>query len=246
MIFFVTFSALLLITLIFFLVIFKKEKEKNLLFHIMTHRFRSPASVIKWYIELLSDKSVGNLNDKQKKYLSEIYNASDRLNETLDSLVILLQLESGNLAIKTEKVDIESLIGKIIQKFQFKIERHRFNLQEIYPKEQEAIIQTDSKLLNIALQNLIENAMKYTPENGNINIKVDFFNSDVLIEIKGSGNGILKEEKSGILANTVNFRDADFNLHLVKLILKRIKAKANFKSEENKETIFSIYLPAST
>lgn len=240
---FIVFLALLILTLIFFLILSRKEKEKIEFFHVMAHRFRSPISIIKWYLELLSDKSVGNLNDKQRGYFTEIYNASEKLNETIDSLIVLLQLQSNNLTLKMERINVKNLIARIIQKLQFKIERHKLHLQEIYPKEQEVIIQADSRLLSIVFQNLIENAVRYTPENGNIDIKVDFLNKKMLIEIKDDGFGIPKEKKSRILADSVNFKDMSFSLYLVKLILRKMHAQISFKSEENKGTTFSISWP---
>lgn len=241
---FIALLGLLLITLVFFLILSREEKEKIEFFHVLAHRFRSPISIIKWYIELLSDKSVGDLNDKQKGYFTEIFNASEKLNETIESLIVLLQLQSNNLPLKTEKINVKDLIGQIIQKLKFRIERHKLHLQQTYPTEQEIIIQTDSKLLGIALQNLIENAVRYTPENGNIDIKVELSNRKLTIEIKDSGCGIPKERRSKILANSVDSKDMGFSLYLVKLILKKLQANINFKSEENKGTIFFISLPA--
>jgi two-component system, OmpR family, phosphate regulon sensor histidine kinase PhoR len=241
---FVLFLALLLITLVFFLILSKEEKNKIEFFHVVAHRLRSPISIIKWYCELLSNKSVGNLNNKQKEYFMEIRNASEKLNETMDSLIVLLQLQSNNLHIKIEEIDVKDLITKIIRKLQFKIDRHKLHLHEIYPRKQEVIIQTDAKLLGIVLQNLLENAVKYSPENGNIDIKVDLNNKRPLIEIKDNGYGIPKKERSRVLADSVNSKDMGFSLYLVKLILKKMQANISFKSEENKGTTFSIFLPA--
>lgn len=245
MLIFVALLTLLLITLLFFLILSREEKEKIEFFHVMAHRFRSPISIVKWYVELLSNESVGNLNDKQSQYFTEIYNASEKLNENIDSLIVLLQLQSNNLIVKTEKTNVKDLIDKIIHKLQFKIERRKLHLQEIYPKDQEAIIQADPKLLNIVLQNIIENAIKYSPENGNIDIKINFLKKKLLIEIKDDGYGIPEERRSKILADSVNSKDMSFSLHLVKLILREMKAQINFKSEENKGTTFSISLPAN-
>ena len=239
----IAFIGLLLITLVFYLILSKQEKDKIEFFHVMAHRFRSPIAIIKWYLELLSDKSVGDLNDKQREYFSEIHKASERLNETIDSLIVLLQIQSHKLTIKTETVDIKNLIGRTIQKLQFKIERHKLHLQEIYPKNHQLTIQADPKLLNIVIQNLIENSIKYTPENGNIAIKIDFLNKKMSIEIKDSGYGISKQKRSRILADCVNSKDMSFSLYLVKLILKAMKANIDFKSEENVGTMFSILLP---
>ncbi|MBF8249733.1 MAG: Histidine kinase protein [Candidatus Levybacteria bacterium] len=242
---FILFGALLLLTLVFFLILSQQEKEKTEFFHVMAHRFRSPISIVKWYVELLSDKSAENLTDKQREYFTEIYKASEKLNETIESLIVLLQLQSNNLTIKTEQVDIKNLIAKIIQKLQFKIERHMLHLQEIYPAGQEATVQADPKLLTIVLQNLIENAVRYTPENGNIDIKMDFSNKKLLIEIKDNGYGIPRKKRSGILADSVNSKDMSFSLYLVKLILRKMHAKISFKSEESKGTTFFISLPAN-
>lgn len=240
---FIIVLPLIILTIVFFIFLSGQEKEKNEFFHVMAHRFRSPISIIRWYVELLSAEAAGNLNDKQRKYFTEIYNASEKLNETIDSLVILLQLQSHNLPIKSEKINIKDLITQIIQKIQFKIERHKLHLQEIYPKEQDTVVQTDSKLLNIVLQNLLENAIIYSPENGNIDIKVDLSNKKLFIEIKDEGLGIPKEGMSRLLANSIYSKDMRFSLYLTRLILRKIRAHINFKSEENKGTTFSISLP---
>jgi signal transduction histidine kinase len=242
--FFIVLPTLLLIIFVFFLKLSKEKKEKIEFFHVMAHRFRSPISIIKWYAELLSNKSVGDLNDKQKQYFTEIYNASEKLNDTIDSLIVLLQLQSNNFTSKIEKINIKDLIAQIIKKLQLKIERHKLHFQEIYPKEKETIIQADPKLLSIVLQNLIENAVRYSPENGNIDIKVTFIKRRVLIEIKDSGYGIPKKEKSKVLADSVNSKDMGFSLYLVKLIVRKMKANISFESKENKGTTFFISLPA--
>jgi two-component system, OmpR family, phosphate regulon sensor histidine kinase PhoR len=242
---FIVFLSLPLLTLVFFLILSRQEKEKTEFFHVMAHRFRSPISIIRWYVELLSDKSVGDLNDKQKMYLNEIFNSSEKLNETIDSLIILLQIQSGNLILKKEKVNIKDLIAKIVQRLKLRIERRKINLREIYPQEQEAIIQTDSRLLGVVLQNLIENGIKYSQENGDVCIKVKFLNKKMLIEIIDNGYGIPKTRKSKILADSVNSKDMGLSLYLVKSISRKIKADISFKSEEDKETTFSISLPAN-
>ncbi|MBI2613998.1 MAG: HAMP domain-containing histidine kinase [Candidatus Levybacteria bacterium] len=242
---FLAILGLIIITIFFYIILSKQEKEKIEFFHVMVHRFRSPISIIRWYIELLSDKSVGNLNDKQEEYFTEIYNASEKLNETIESLIVLLQLEAGNISIKTETVNVKEMVGKILKELQLKIERHKLHLEEIYPTDREVIIQVDPKLLGIALQNLIENAIRYTPENGNVSIKAVFSDKKLFIEIKDSGYGIPKEHKSKILADSVNSKDMGFSLYLIKRILKKMNAQIDFKSEENKGTTFFISLPAN-
>jgi len=240
---FIAFLALLIITLVFFLILSKEEKEKTELFHIMAHKFRSPIYIIKCYMELLSDKSAGDLNDKQRKYFAEIRKAGEKMNEAVDSLIALLQLQSNSLHLKIEKVNVRDLITQTIRNLQSKIERRKLHLQEIYPREQEIIIRTDSKLLGIVFQNLIENIVVRTPENGNITIKANFYKNRLLIEIKDDQYGISKEELSGFSTGSINFKDVDFDLYLVKSILRKMRGQISFKSKENKEATFSMSLP---
>lgn len=241
---FIAFFALLSITLIFFLILSKVEKEKIEFFHVMAHRFRSPISIAKWYVQLLSNTSVGKLNDKQKEYLSEISKASETLNETIESLMVLLQIQSNSLIIKIEEVNVKNLISKIVEKLQFKIERHKLYLQEVYPKDEQIMVQTDPKLLSIIVQNTLENAIKYTPENGNIIINASVYDKKILIEITDSGYGIPKERKSKILSDSVSSRDMSFSLYLVNNLIGKLKGGISFKSQINKGTTFSITLPA--
>lgn len=234
---------LLIIILILITLLSREKKEKKEFFHVMAHRFRSPISIIKWYVELISDKSMGILNDKQKEYLSEIYKASERLNEILDSFFILLQIESGKLPLKIQTTNIKNLIDEIAVKQKFSLERHKLHLAKTYPKDRELIIQSDPKVLYMILENLVVNAVKYTQENGNITISADADNKNLLLEIQDDGYGIPQEKQSKILANSVSSKDMGFSLYLVKRILGKMGGKISFKSEENKGTTFSIHLP---
>lgn len=83
---FIIIAPLIILTIVFFVFLSKEEKEKTEFFHVMAHKLRSSISIIKWYTELLSDKSVGTLNDKQKEYFNEICKSSKKLNEIIDSL----------------------------------------------------------------------------------------------------------------------------------------------------------------
>lgn len=239
----VIFLIIILILIVVFALVVKKEKDKIDFFHFMVHRFRSPISIIRWYAELLSDSAVGNLNEKQKEYFAEIYKASEKLNETNDSLLILLQLESNKLSIKEEKVDVNKFIDNILQKLKFKFERHRLQIKKDYPTDQEIIVKTDPKLLGIAFQYLVENAITYTPENGNIDIKISISNKKLLLEIQDDNYSPPKKSDSKLIANSVNSKDMKFSLYLVELIVKKLQGHIGTRIQANKGTTFYITVP---
>jgi signal transduction histidine kinase len=211
--------------------------------HVVAHKFRTPISIIKWYIELVSDKSIGELNNKQKEYFAEISNATERLNESIESLIILLQLQSNNLTLKIERVNIKDLIAKIVKKLKLKIERHKITLREVYPEKEELIAQTDPKLLNISLEHIIENAIIFTPEGGKIEIKANILGRNLLIEVKDNGCGIPKERRAKILVDSVSSKNMSLSLYMIKVILKKMRARIYFESEENRGTTFYVSLP---
>ena len=237
----------ILVSIIFYIVLStllsKKEKEKAEFFHFMAHRFRSPISVTRWYIELILDKSTGTLNDKQKEYFDEIYKASEKLNETIDSLLVLLQMQSHELPIKPQPTDMKSLINEITQKLKFKIDRHKLSLQVDFPTDKNLNAQIDPKLISIVLELLTENSINYSPENGNISIKTDIVSNKLTIEIKDNGYRIPIKNDSQLLASSVNAKDLEFSLSLVRNILKKVGAHTSFKTSKEKGTEFVISLP---
>lgn len=241
--FILTITALIVLSILFLFILQKKEKEKIEFFHVMAHRFRSPISIIKWYTELLSDKSVGDLNEKQKQYFTEVYNSSEKLNETIESLIILLQIQSKTYTCKSEKVDFKLVIERILRTLRFKIERHGIELIKDYPENEKFITTNDSRLVTIALESLIENAIRFSPEKGKVEIKIYQQNNYLTIEIRDHGYGIPKDRKTKILAESVNSKDMGFSLYLVKLAMKKLNAKINFISEENIGTTFYLYFP---
>jgi len=239
----VIFSGFILITLVFFLILSREQKEKNELFSILAHKLRSPIAIIRWYTELLSDESTGNLSRQQKQYLSEINTADEKLNEAICLLTAYLQSQSNTLIVNPEKANLRYLIGPVVKKLQSRVKKHKFNLREIYPKEQEAVIQVDTKLLTMTLSSLIENVIKHNAENGNIDIEVAFLNKKALIKIIASAYCVPEQKSSRTLTNSVSFKNLDFDLHLVKSILKKIKADINLKPGKDERMTFSVILP---
>jgi two-component system, OmpR family, sensor histidine kinase ResE len=236
-------TVLISITIIFFLILCLEEKDESEFFHVMVHRVRSPSSIIRWYVELMSDKSTGTLNDKQKDYLFEIYKASERLNGTIQSLATLLQAQANKLPVNKQKTNINALIDKILANYQFNINKRKLNVQKQYSGHQNLTVNTDPKLFDTVLQNIIENAIKHTPEEGNININTRLSSSRFTLKMKNDGYGISKIKDSGGLSNSVNSRDIGFNLYLAKLIVPKLGGKINYKSDEISGTDLSITLP---
>jgi signal transduction histidine kinase len=237
-----TLLGLLLITVIFSSLLTKQEKEKNEVFHIMSHRFRSPVALIKWYMELMSYKSIENLTEKQKEYFDEIHKASEKINDTIDSFNVYLQLKSNTIVVKNEKINIKELTDQTIQKLQFKIDRHKLSISKSYP-EQDITIQGDTKLFGIILFSLIENAIKCSPEGGVVGIKLVKLNGELLVEIKDSGFGIPRKKITKNILNSVSYEDLNFNINFAKLIMNKIQINYRFDFQENKGTTMSVFLP---
>ena len=114
-------------------------------------------------------------------------------------------------------------------------------------------IKADPELIRIVFQNIISNALKYTPAGGSIAIGMKRQNSHVLIEISDSGYGIPEKQKSRIFtkmfrADNIRSKDTDgtgLGLYIVRAIVKQHGGRVWFESEENKGTKFYVSLPAN-
>jgi PAS domain S-box-containing protein len=166
------------------------DKAKTEFVSLASHQLRTPLSTVNWYAEMLLTGDVGELNEKQKKYLDEVYSSNRRMVELVNALLDVSRLELGTFVIEPELTDICKLAENVIEeqrpqinarkiKFSFLCERKKLNLQ------------ADPKLLRMVLQNILSNAVKYTPERGKVKLSISLSDKkNVLLAVTDNGYGI--------------------------------------------------------
>lgn len=243
-----------------------KEKEidraKTEFVSLASHQLRTPLSVVKWYSEMLLSGDAGELSDKQKKYLAEVYKGNQRMITLVNSLLNVSRLELGTIKIDPKPTDIVKLAEEEITEFKIQIDQKKLKFDERH-SEGLPLFNIDPKLLRPVLQNLFSNAIKYTPDKGKISLDLRLVkrgklagnrkvNEDsILIAVSDTGFGIPKNQQNKIFTKLFRADNAwkkdpegaGLGLYIVKSILDRSGGLIWFESEENKGTTFYVTLP---
>jgi signal transduction histidine kinase len=220
----------------------------------VSHDLRTPLATIQGYLETILIKS-GSLSEEEKKnYIQIIYSSATRLNKLVEELFELSKLEARETKPKPEQFSFAELVQDIYQKNKILAEEKNINIKyELHHNLPQ--VYADIGMMERALQNLIENAIKFTPEGGNVLIKLVFMADKVRFTIKDDGYGISSEDLPNIFDRYGKGKThAQGNLHLassglglgltiVKKILEVHNLNLTVETSEGKGTAFSFDVP---
>jgi two-component system, OmpR family, sensor histidine kinase KdpD len=169
----------------------KEEKEKtirlyNTLLNSLSHELRTPISTIIGAVDTLKENPEKLSEANRAELLSEIDIASTRLNRQVNNLLNMSRLEAGTLQLKLDWCDTNELIFSVIQKLREAGREHNI---EFEADESLPLFKLDSGLLEQILQNILHNAILYTPVGSIITIKSLFHNNNCVISIADTGKG---------------------------------------------------------
>jgi len=226
------------------------ENAKQQFISIAAHQLRTPLSGIKWAISLLVDESMGAMKDEQKVLLSRSYESVNRLVELVNDLLNIDRIESGRMEFSFEPTNLVDLLHTIIADVTAPAERKDIRI-EFKPDAGLPELELDHGSIRIVFQNLLENAVHYTPEKGQVSIRAIGEGHAVRISIKDTGIGIPHSQQKSIFGRFFRATNAvlhqpdgsGLGLYIVKQIVERHKGKIWFESDEGKGTTFHVVLP---
>lgn len=178
----------------------KDEKEKTIklyttLLNSLSHEMRTPIATIIAAIDTLKDTNHGLTKAQHDQLLEEIDRAGMRLNRQVENLLNMNRLETGILLLKKDWCDINELIFTVIQKFNEAVCEHELIF---HPSENFPLVKIDLGILENVLQNLIHNAIQYTPKGSIVRVMTAFSNEILTISIEDSGPGIPESELKNV------------------------------------------------
>ena len=158
----------------------------------LSHELRTPVSVIKANSETLLN---GALDDKKdaKIFSKAILHNADRLSEMVTSLIDLSRIEYGELKFVIERIVLNNIIETVVQAYTNKAKRK--NIQLVFKHQSEVIINSDANAIERVLNNLIDNAFKYSPENSIIEVKLRKQGESIRLAVIDQGEGIAEEDQ---------------------------------------------------
>tara|TARA_R110000744_G_scaffold39754_8_gene90294 strand:- start:706 stop:1872 length:1167 start_codon:yes stop_codon:yes gene_type:complete len=228
-----------------------KEKELNELktrfLSLVSHEFKTPLSSILTSITLLAKYTESHQQEKRDKHVETIKNKVRYLDTILTDFLSVERLDSGKVNYKIETFPLSKIVNEVVYGANMLLKAGQ-TIQ--YPENIDDIfIRFDEKTLELALSNLIHNAIKYSPEDSTIDVVVKNGTDTILIQIIDRGIGIPAEEQKHIFNRYFRAENALLNqgtgigLNIAKQHLENLGATIEFTSEENKGSIFTIVIP---
>ncbi|MFD2587829.1 ATP-binding protein [Croceitalea marina] len=224
------------------------EKLRRELIANISHDLRTPLSIIQGYIETLQMKDEDLSKKERLDYLKTINASGERLSKLIAQLFEYSKLEANQIEPQKEPFLISELANDIHRNYALLAEQKNINLKLEMGKGIPLVF-ADISLVERAIQNLMDNALKFTPKNGEVIVQITPKNNDVEITIKDSGPGIKQENQALIFERYRQTKTgqrkegAGLGLAIVKKIVELHNASINVLSKPNEGTSFSFSLP---
>jgi len=216
----------------------------------VSHDLRTPLATLRGYIETLLLKDDRLTDSERKNYLEITIKHCDHLTNLVDRLLELATLDSPGMQLTIEKFNLAELIQDVIQKFQLTAQHKNISLTAS-SGENIPLVDADIGLIERSLENLIENAVRHTPEDGRVEIVITNIPDAINIKISDSGPGIPEEHLPLIFkrfqqldkSRKVNPGHTGLGLSITKKILELHGSTIEVSSRLGKGTRFSFQLP---
>jgi signal transduction histidine kinase len=167
------------------------EEAKTTFVSVISHELKTPVSLIKGYASTLRREDARWDEKVVRDGLQVIEEESDRLAELIENLLDATRLQSGKLALQFEPVQLDELAAHLVERFKTQTDKHSFEVS--FPKKF-PVIQGDSKRLTQVLSNLLNNAIKYSPNGGPIRLSGEVLPDTVRLTVSDQGIGLPQGE----------------------------------------------------
>jgi two-component system sensor histidine kinase EvgS len=174
----------------------RANKFKDQFLSTMSHELRTPLNAVLGFSDLLADERYGSLNERQKRYVSNIHSGGQHLLKLISDILDLSKIEAGRMDLAIQDVPIESAFSEVLSSLRPLAEKKSQTLSQ--NAQAQLIVRADITRLRQMLVNLAGNAIKFTPEGGRIELEARQTNGQIRIEVRDTGPGIPPEEQKRI------------------------------------------------
>ena len=214
----------------------------------VSHDLRSPLTLMRGYASMM--EMAGELNEQQKNYSKMIVQGVDNMAKLVNNLLDLGRIDFG-VGLQVEQVPILDIVERVTSSLQLQATHKKISLGVEIPKDLPHTVEVDQALLQQAVYNLVENALKYTPEGGVVTIHLQCTASTLTFAIQDSGIGIPKSDLPrlfekfyrGTNREALAQRGTGLGLAIVKSIAERHGGKVWLESELGKGSTFYLLIP---
>ncbi|NES96235.1 MAG: PAS domain S-box protein [Desertifilum sp. SIO1I2] len=230
----------------------RATRLKDEFFASMSHELRTPLNAILGLSEALLEEVYGDLNDRQKRSLTTIEKSGQHLLELINDILDLSKIESGKMELQTTRLNVKALCESSLNFI--KQQAHQKQLKVNFDLPDEPIeIAVDERRMRQVLVNLLSNAVKFTPDGGQISLKVETQpeNQTVVLSVEDSGIGIAPDNIPKLFQPFVQldsslsrrYAGTGLGLSLVRRIVELHGGSISLVSEVDRGSTFTVSLP---
>jgi signal transduction histidine kinase len=231
----------------------KTNAVKSDVISISAHQLRTSLSALKWILKMFLDKDVGPITTEQEGFIQKAFNSNERMIALVNDLLTLNHTEDAEIKFNFKKVDPLYLVEQTIFEFSGETAKKEVALVFLKPDAPIPMIMCDEEMTRVVLQNLIENALKYSNKGDKVFVSLKYNEEKKIVEfsVHDTGIGIEEKDKAQIFQKffrTDNAKEKEIvgsglGLYATKNIVERHKGTIWFESSKEKGTTFFVSLP---
>jgi PAS domain S-box-containing protein len=226
------------------------DKAKSEFISMASHQLRTPLSSISLSSDLLLRGITGNLEGEQKDFIKEIFLSAQRMSNIISDLLSVTKIEFGVYEIRRQNFNTAEFINDLLNELNLQVIQKRLTLERKYlPEGLE--INFDKNIFMAIVENLISNAIQYTPAGGKITVTIENTGKGILITIADTGLGMDKNEQDKVFnkffrakkSNEIYPNGSGLGLYIVKSFADKTGVKIQLESEVGKGSTFNVLFP---
>ncbi len=228
------------------------DKVKSEFLSMAAHQLRTPLAAIKWSLSMFKDSAKRQLDNSQIAMLDKAYRANERLVNLVNDLLNVSRIEEGRMSYELERINLVDFLDKTSKDFcpQCDAIGVKFSFKGV-PEGKEYFANLDKEKFRLALQNIVDNAIRYNRPGGRVDIAVEEEKDFYRIIVADTGIGIPSEQQSQLFekffrasnARKTDIEGTGLGLFIAKAIVKEHGGEISFTSKEGQGTTFVISLP---
>jgi two-component system phosphate regulon sensor histidine kinase PhoR len=213
----------------------------------MTHEFKTPVSTIMIASEALRDNEIANDRTRVARLANIIYEENERLGSHIERVLNVARIEKNDFKLEKKPLDVNEMIAVVVDSMELKLQKYNAKIT-LQLDAQNAIISADELHFSNVIYNLIDNAIKYSINEPEINISTQNKNGQITIKVADKGIGMSRDQQTKIFEQfyripTGNLHDVKgfgLGLSYVNTVVKRLNGMISVRSEKEKGSEFEL------
>lgn len=229
------------------------DEMKSEFVSLAAHQLRTPLSALKWALKMILDGDVGPVSQEQTQFLNRAYHSNERMIGLVGDLLEVSKIEEGKYLYRSEPVQMEDIVEGVLRRYEDEAKEKRMEVLFTKPENALPKVAADKEKIELAVENLVDNAFRYTPQGGKISISFSRKGQHIEVSIADTGIGITRFQQQRVFekffradnAKKIDTEGSGLGLYLAKNIIEAHGGTIWFASQEGKGTAFVFSLPVA-